>query len=451
MTLKLRDYQREGSNFLLARKKALLADDMGLGKTAQTINALVHGKLNPALVVCPATLKFVWADEVEKWHPEWKVQVIKNGADPIDRTADVVVVNYDLLVKKRPELLSLDYKAIVLDEAHYIKNPKAQRTRVAIELAWRIPYRFLLTGTPVINKPIELVPLLKCMGRLNEFGGWHNFTKRYAPPRNVRRGGRTIKVYDGAANLHELRGRLERSCMIRRTKQEVLKELPRTQRVTIPVEIDNKQEYRRCENDLKSWLMEQAIMAEDEEDMEKWRNSVSVLGMNATAETLTKITYLKQVAARGKVKQVITWVRDFLEDTDRKLVVFAHHRDIIDELHKAFPDAAVIRGGDSQEQREKAVKDFQNHGACRLFIGSVKAAGVGLTLTAASDVLFAELTWSPADLQQAIDRVNRMGQESDRVFAYFMVAKDTIEKHVVKRLNEKAKVIRAIMGDGPTG
>lgn len=794
----LRPYQNEGTNFLLRRKRALLADDMGLGKTAQAIAALKYGSLKPALVVCPATLKFVWHDEVEKWEPGWKVQVVKSGSDPIDKNADVVVVNYDLLVKKRAELLGLDYKAIVLDECfpwgtmvhtdhgpieigrivdeqldvkvlsvdtetgeydfksiaryvkksnsdplvrihheqghfdctpnhpiwvegegyvraeelraghpllgvwdtpapsigleppllldamcdqsegiepeeedeavrpmrcvvlgergegaeilldvvqrnvanvsagsegesiennlggaclqpwaqaagrieadvrdelrpgvqvqgggggsgmaleepnvaqpewrtgenhgapehlgegpwvgdehgvhhqdesnpgqdgqpaklvcrghrvageedcrgggreqspheameipgcsegggpqvarvvrvevlergssggpdgvcgegsfvynlevtdnhnyfadgilvsncHYIKNPKAQRTRVAIELAWRIPYRFLLTGTPVINKPIELVPLLKCMGRLNEFGGWHNFTKRYAPPRTIRRGGRTIKVYDGADNLRELNQRLTTTCMIRRTKGEVLKELPRTQRITIPLDIDNRAEYQRCENDLKSWLMEQAIDADTSEDEDRWRDSVAAIGMNATAEALTRITYLKQVAARGKVKQAVTWIRDFLEDTDRKLVVFGWHRDVLQSIADAFPDAVTVRGGDTQAHREKAVKDFQNNPKHRLLIGNIKAAGVGLTLTAASDVMFVETSWSPADLQQAIDRVNRMGQDADRVFAYFLVARDTIEKSVLAKLNEKTRIIREVTGDG---
>lgn len=441
----LRDYQKEGVQFLVNRKRALLADDMGTGKTIQALMAAEAAKSFPCIVVCPASMKLIWQRTIADWLPHRTTHVVKSTKDPMQR-ADFVVVNYDLIVRRKDELLSLNHVAIVFDEAHYLKNPKAQRSQAGLSLAWKCWTRYLLSGTPMTNRPIELVHLLKVLGRLSEFGGFEGFANRYCDPQRVWTGSRYVNDYRGSSNEEELGRRLRDICMLRRMKRDILKELPPMQHITLPVDIANRMDYRRVEKDLRVWLLEQAHNTPDLDDEERSRKAVAALAMEGNAEVLVRIEYLKQVAARGKVPAILEWIHEFLEDTDDKVVVFAHHADVRRAIIEEFAEVCVkVEGGDSATHRQAAVDAFQTDPKVRVFMGSIQAAGVGLTLTAASRCLIVELPWTPAEVAQAHDRIHRIGQKADSVEVYYMLGRETIDEAIWELLDEKRKVITNVM------
>jgi len=278
-----------------------------------------------------------------------------------------------------------------------------------------------LTGTPILNRPNELISQLQILDRLDPLGGYTYFSKRYCQA-SYNRFGYTNK---GADNLDELHTRLRSTCLIRRTKQEVLSELPEKERTIIPVEIDNRNEYQKAEKDFITWLKEV-------------KGKIGSL----SAEAIVKIEYLKQIVADGKLNQAIDWIKSFLK-TEQKLVVFSNHIKIQQNLLKNFPFSATIFGKDCLEKRQESVNKFQTDDNYKLILCSLKAGGVGITLTASSTVLFLELGWTPADHEQAEDRIHRIGQ-TNQVNIYYMIGYNTIEDWIVELINKKRTIIKAI-------
>lgn len=218
--------------------------------------------------------------------------------------------------------------------------------------------------------------------------------------------------------------------MIRRKKVDVLKDLPEKIRSYIPIELDNATEYYKAESDFIEWVKD----TKGKEAAEK---------VSRTAQ-ISSIETLKQLAVKGKLKQAINWIEDFLQ-SDKKLVVFATHHFVIDYLMTSFPDISVkIDGRVSQTERQVAVDKFQNDDNIKLFVGNIEAAGIGITLTKASDVVFLELPWTPAKLEQAIDRLHRIGQKFS-VTVYFLLANNTIEERIAKLLDIKRKIVDGIL------
>lgn len=440
-------FQKAGVAYAIKNKKTLIADEMGLGKTVQSIAWLQAKQFFPALIVCPASLKLNWQKEFNFWLPGRKTAVISgtgsNGADVMEY-ADVTIINYDILTGRLEQLQKIGFKAIVLDESHYIKNSKAQRTKAALELRKGIEHRLLLTGTPVLNRPLELITPLTFLNKLEVLGGFWSFVKRYCNAK------RTAWGWDmsGASNLKELNEKLRQTCMVRRRKQDVLTELPDKQRAFIPVEIDNRVLYEDAEKNFAFWLEEikGKKLGENVPDgtvlETTWLTGPNARAQQASyPEKLVQIEILKQLAAKGKLAAVKEWITDFLE-TGEKLVVFAHHKEIIADLANSFPvDSRVVLIGDtSMVNRQTAVERFQNDEKIRLFIGSTKAAGVGLTLTKASNVAFVELGWTPADHDQAEDRCHRIGQK-DAVTAWYFIANGTIEETIQQLILSKRAVV----------
>lgn len=467
-------FQAAGVRYALETRRCWIADQMGLGKTIQALAAVQAAEAYPAVVLCPASLKLNWAREARTWLPDGKkIEVLEGmeaGRAARYRAADVLIVNYDILAfeetknsirareiyherkerakeegrraPKRPKteydfskpvehlsrLIDVRPAALILDESHYVKNPKAIRTKAAEALAATDPeFILLLTGTPLLNRPSELISQLRIMGRLDEFGGWYYYARRYC---NAYKG-RWGWDLSGAAHLDELNYRLRSRCYVRRTKDQVLKDLPAKQRAIVPVEIDNVDEYLETERDAAQWFADRA--AEDDEflasiaDLEPDEQADAIAERRdeaefraRKAEVLTRIAALKQVAARGKIKAAKGWIRDFL-DSGEKLVVFAHHKAVVRALSKEF-DAPMISGDTAAADRQAAVDRFQNDPDCRLIVGNMRAMGVGLTLTAASDAAFLEIGWTPGDHDQAEDRCHRIGQD-DSVTAWYLLAR----------------------------
>ncbi|MBC2694234.1 MAG: DEAD/DEAH box helicase, partial [Desulfobacteraceae bacterium] len=423
-------FQKAGLEFLEATGgNALIADQMGLGKTIQGLSYIAaHPNQRPAVIVCPASLKLNWEREAEMWlETDDTIQVVKGGK-PKPLTGDIVIINYDILKKWVPTLKEYLPQILIFDESHSIKNSKSLRAKAAVELAEVVPHKILLTGTPVLNRPTELWNQLRIIDPYkypdSNFFQWH---QRYCDAKKNRWGW----DFSGASNLEELAQSLK-TIMIRRTKDQVLTELPEKQRSSIFIPIDNKKEYQTAERNLQEWLAEQ-------EGLKPSKRVSSV-------EHLARIEYLRQIAVKGKLKQSLAWIKTFLEGVE-KLVVFATHKKIISALMEEFGECAVkIDGSVSTEKRQEAVDKFQTDDQVKLFVGNIKAAGVGLTLTAASNVAFLELPWTPGDLEQCEDRCHRIGQKN-AVGIHYLLAKNTIDVTMAAMVEEKRGVISQITDD----
>jgi len=338
---------------------------------------------------------------------------------------DFIVINYDLLQAWQEELARLAPKALVLDECHYIKNRSAKRTKAILHLVRQanIQRIIALSGTPITNRPSEFFTTLNLI-RPQIFRNWWQYAKRFCALKHNGFGWDAT----GASNTQELHELLARTCMIRRTKAEVLDQLPDKRRAIVPMEITNRSEYLRAERDFRAWLKE---------------NSSNLKALNA--EALAKTTYLRQLAAAGKIDTAIKWIKDALEQNG-KLIVFAVHKQIVSKLMEELNqyNPVKIDGSTKPADRQKAIDAFQGDPSCRVFVGNIRAAGVGITLTEASAVVFVELAWTPGDHDQAEDRAHRIGQTKS-VTAYYLIAEDTIEEKLLSIIDKKRKILSTVL------
>ncbi len=417
----LKPFQRAGVSYLLARRRSLLADEQGLGKTIQALAAVEADGAYPAIVVCPASLKLVWAREIARWLPRRTAEVLSGTTGQLAR-AQITVLNYDIVGARLEQLIGLRAQALVLDEAHYCKNGAAKRTQAMQRLGQALPAGGLalaLTGTPVMNRPSELVSQLRIIGRLGDFGSGVQFSKRFRGP-------------DAHLRLHwHLRAR----CFVRRLKADVLPQLPAKTRTIVPVALDNEPEYRLAERDLIAWLRSQPL------DLQELDAKVAAA---LRAERLVRLNALKMLAAEGKLHAALSWIHDFLASGER-LVVFARHRRIQRAVVERFPRALHILGEDGPAARDAAVRSFQDpdSDANQLLVCSMELAGHGLTLTRASNVAFLELDWTPAKHDQAEDRCHRIGQQ-DAVNATYLLAAETVDETIATLLERKRAIIGAV-------
>jgi SWI/SNF-related matrix-associated actin-dependent regulator 1 of chromatin subfamily A len=467
----LKPFQRAGVKYLLEQRRAFLADEQGLGKTIEALAALEADGAYPAIVVCPASLKLNWMREIERWLPGRTVQALTgmgikrsatgrpsppipsapmpsanvNAADvPAAETpsadtsaaeavsaetsaadipaADITVVNYDILAARGPALAAIAPRALVLDESHYCKNAAAKRTQAVARLAATVPSDGLvlaLTGTPVMNRPPELIAQLRIIGRLADFSSGAQFGQRFRGP-------------DAHVRLHwHLRSR----CFVRRLKADVLPQLPPKTRAVVPVELDNEPEYRLAETDVIAWLRSRPL------DLRELDAKVAAA---LRAERLVRLNALKLLAARGKLHAALAWIHDFCTSGER-LVVFARHREIQRAVLERFPHALHILGEDTHAARDASLHAFQEADASdnQLIVCSIEVAGQGLTLTQSSNVAFLELDWTPAKHDQAEDRCHRIGQQ-DAVNAWYLLAAGTIDETIATLLERKRAVIGAV-------
>jgi SNF2 family DNA or RNA helicase len=351
------------------------------------------------------------------------------------------------------KLLDISPKSMIIDESHKAKTKTSQRTKALLQLSKDIRYRLALTGTPIMNRPSELISQLEILGRLKDFGGWYKFTSEYCD-RKKKQIGRTRVVNDvsGASNLVQLHEKLRSTCLIRRTKAEVLPDLPTKTRVDLPLQITNTVEYKKAEADVIAWLRENARLGDDFmetiADMDEASKQNAIKTHRATAaakaqkaEQLARIEHLKGLSAKGKLEPAIEWIENFLE-TDEKLIVFANHVEMQEALIKQYPHAARIMGRDDSETRAANVERFQTKDDCSIIVCSLKAGSEGITLTAASNVAFLELGWTPAEHDQAEDRSLRIGQEK-AVTAHYLIGEDTIDLDIQEIIEAKRKIVNA--------
>ncbi len=424
-------FQKAGVQFIeKTGGKTLIADEPGCGKTLQAIAwCQLHPDKRPILVICPATLKINWQREFEKW-TDIKAYIIssKDNEYQLPTTYEVYIVNYDIVEKQKNLLKKIDSKVIILDESTAIKNPKAKRTKAINEIVKDCPHILALTGTPTLNsRPIEIYNTLKILSPQN-YGNYWDFASRYCGLTRTRWG---VDV-SGATNIQELSEKLRSTVMIRRLKKDVLKELPDKMRIIVPQEI-NMKEYKRIEDDLINYLIE-----------EKNKSKLQAEKINLVSQ-LSRIEYLKQETVKAKLPIFIEWVKTM--DLS-KLVIFCHHREFIDQLMIELSEFNPVKlmGGMSSEEKQKSIESFQNDKNCRLFIGSITSAGMGITLTEASHLAFLELMFVPALHDQAEDRILRIGQKN-ACSIYYFIGEGTIEQEIYDLLQSKRKIFQELMQD----
>ncbi len=420
----LKPFQRAGVAYLLARRRAFLADEQGLGKTIEALAALQAADAFPAVVVCPANLKLNWRREAEAWLPGRTVEVLSGlgAGEERGEPADVTIVNYEVLGARLAQLTAQAPRAVVIDEAHYCKNAAAKRTQAVQRLSDSVTADGLvlaLSGTPIVNRPAELIAQLRIIGRLADFGSGAEFGTRFR----------------GADAHRRLHWHLRARCFVRRLKRDVLPQLPPKTRAVVPIELDNAAEYRLAESDLVAWLRTQPL------DLRELDAKVAAA---LRAERLVRLNALKLLAARGKLAAALAWIHDF-RSSGEPLVVFAYHREIQRAIAQRFAAALHVLGEDTPVQRDEAVRAFQAPGGPGggLIVCSMEVAGQGLTLTRASNVAFLELDWTPARHDQAEDRCHRIGQQ-DAVNAYYLLAAESVDETIAALLERKRSVIGAV-------
>ena len=457
-------YQVKGVNFIDAKKgRALIADEMGLGKTVQSLAWLQLRKSSalPALIVCPSSLKINWKREAEKWMSDIEV-VTLNGQTPfsIEAKNDIVIINYDILPYWVKDLQLFSFRSVIADEFHYIKSNSAKRTKAFKRIVKQIPHVIGLTGTPIENRPEEIYNIINVIDP-TLFPSWWEFTEQFCGRKRTAFGWDT----SGGTNLLELNQILKESIMIRRKKDEVLKDLPKKRLVSVVMPLTNKKEYQLAENELVMYLRlkyEKLSESEIDEETEKQliayakEKDINVsngltqeviseiteakLQSTESAFELIKLKELERLSIQGKMNPIIEWVEEFLLSGE-KLVLFAHNRNVIQTLKKRFKNASVVMGGMSDTERQKQIDRFQNEKEVKLFLGNIKAAGVGITLTAASNVAVTQFPWSPSAYNQAVDRVHRITQTKS-VTVWNIIGENTVDEKILKILAEKEKMIQ---------
>jgi SWI/SNF-related matrix-associated actin-dependent regulator of chromatin subfamily A-like protein 1 len=429
--------------------RGIVGHDMGLGKTFTAfLVATKFLRAQPVVAVCPAVVKEVWRREAAR-HFGLRAAVAHGRtppASPLPRRG-VYVVNYDILGLPgggtrtwTDALLELKPQLVIADESQYCKNPRARRTRAVRVLAREAEYFLALSGTPILNRPAEIWPVIDMVdppGWPRKYRAFWDFAARFCRLHKTPWG---VWDYSGASNLEELHALLLETCMVRRTRAAVLSELPKKTRTVVPVELAAaaRREYNHAATDFLRWLA---------------KKSKAKAARAARSERMSRLGYLKRLAGRLKIAAVMAWVRDFLDATDRKLLVFAVHRSrVLVPLHAKFPGSALVHGGVTGRARQAEIDRFNRDPNCRVFFGNVHAAGVGWSCTAADAVLFVELDWVPGTHLQAEDRVSGIGRGTGRpVSVYYLVSADTIEADLCGVLQEKRRNVDSVLDGRPSG
>ncbi len=443
-------FQRAAVAYAATRSGVLLADEMGLGKTVEAIGIInSRPEIQRILIICPAGLKLNWQRELARWLVRPMTVGIASGREwPSD--AQIIIINYDILDNHEAVIRANEWDLLIADEVHYLKNPRAQRTRAVFghqdrkdekETITPIPakLRLFLTGTPIVNRPIELWPIVHGL-QPTEFSSFWKFAIRYCGATR----GRWGWEMGGASHLDELHERLRGLCMVRRRKADVLKELPPKRRQVVVLPANGGSGAVQREN--LAFAAHEESLTRLRESVEKaraaggdeYRAAVGALRERAQA-AFAEIARMRHETALAKVPAVIEHVHNAL-DGGGKVVLFAHHHDVIARFAEAFPGAAIVTGEIAQADRQAAVDRFQNDESCRVFIGSITAAGVGITLTAAAHVVFAELDWVPGNITQAEDRTHRIGQ-TNSVLVQHLVLDGSLDARIAHTLVAKQAVL----------
>ena len=437
-------FQLDGIRYIHRKNgRCLVADEQGTGKTLQALlHAIRHPELRPVVVICPASLKYQWQSECTK-HVGMHAYVL-DGTKPalqgMNTRGNIYICNYDILIQRRMNkgkqpgegwlgwLRSLKPQLVIIDECHACSSLKAKRTKAVRELCRGVPSILAMSGTPLTNRPAELWPVLNILWP-KEFKSWWSFCHQHCSMR------RTPWGWDvsGASKLPELHKKLHRLGMLRRLKRDVLSQLPKKSKHIVTLPLENPKLYHDAVTDFRSWCKTNLKAG-------KARKALK-------AEAFSKLSYMRRLAVAQKMPAVIDWINNWLQGSDGKLIVFAWHLDVVEQLHKKWPKSSVVvTGAVTGRHREEAKERFQKSDSIRLFLGN-KAAYEGLNLTAATDTAIIEFPWSPGHLSQASARNDRIGQTVPTT-DHLLVGKDSIDVDMVKLLIRKAATLDAVLDGG---
>lgn len=446
--LPLLGYQRAGVQYALDARRCFIADDMGLGKTIQSIATVEAAGAYPVAVICPPSLVLNWKAEYAKWLPDKNVAVVTDRKSFPDKgTYDVVVLGWSNIAHWAEQVKG--HQALIADESHYAKSYDAQRTKAVVKVAKTVPADGLvlaLTGTPVTNKPAEYAAQLEMLGRLKDFGGKMGFYRRYCAAFRDKWGHWHL---EGNSNLDELNEKLRSTCYVRRVKEQVLLDLPPV--VQAPMLISGAAgamtEYRKAEANIVEWLVERAAQIAEELGVSVKSAKVRARMAAESNEHLVKMSVLRRLAARAKMEAINEWVEQVVGE-GRKVVIAAHHREIVDELSHKFGGLRIQGGQDVAEVEEHKARFMKEScAAAPVIVLSIQAAKTGHTLTSAQDVLFVELPWNWADVEQTYSRCHRLGQEGS-VTATYMLAAGTVDEEIYDMVQRKRSVVAAATDGG---
>ena len=421
-------HQKEAIEKLAGSRRFILADDMGLGKTTATIIAALETGAKKILIICPASLKINWQREIENYSDR---SVYIAEGKKFSTESDFVIVNYDILKnfhdmkdKDKSLLNQSDFELVILDEAHMISNPQAQRTKIINHYVKNIKRVWLLTGTPMTSRPMNYYNLLNII-ESPVAQNWMAYAIRYCQGYQFTAGKRKVWNVTGASNLEELRDRTSKQ-ILRRLKEDVL-DLP--DKIISPVYLRLKsKDYEELMGEYYDWF-----------DNKKDESS-------SLTVQFSKLMKVRKVIANEKTKQTIEFAENIIEQ-GKKVIIFTNFTDTLQTIYQHFGKQSVyLDGSCSKPHRQHAVDEFQDNEKIKVFVGNLKAAGVGLTLTAAEVVIMNDLSFVPAEHAQAEDRAYRYGQKSN-VLVYYPLYENTIEGAVYDILNRKKEIIRTVMGD----
>jgi len=422
------EHQKEAIKKLVNNKKFILADDMGLGKTTSAIIASIICKSKKVLVICPASLKLNWQREIENYSKD--TITIIDGKKWLD--GKYTIINYDILknfhsLKQTNEnnrtIIDSKFDLIIVDEAHYISNTKAQRTKIANEIINYSERAWLLSGTPMTSRPINYYNLLKLVNSRVSIN-WIGYVTRYCDGKQFRGpGGRKIWNVSGSSNLEELRDRTKNK-VLRRLKEEVVN-LP--DKIITPIYLElSSYEYKKEMGEYLSW-------SDDSQEQN-------------LAIHLAKLMKVRQIIANEKVKITCDLIDQAIEQ-EKKVIVFTNFTAPLMEMYEKFKDISVVlHGSMKKEERQNSVDEFQNNPDIKIFIANLKSGGVGITLTEAEVVIMNDLSFVPSDHAQAEDRAFRIGQKKN-VSCLYPIYENTIEQTIYSILQKKKNIIDTVMGD----
>jgi SWI/SNF-related matrix-associated actin-dependent regulator 1 of chromatin subfamily A len=422
------EHQKEAIEKLVRNKKFILADDMGLGKTTSTIIAALETGAKKVLIVCPASLKINWQREIANYSDR-SVYIAEGKKFSNDH--DFVIVNYDILKnfhdikeKDKSEIMRINFDLVIMDEAHMISNPQAQRTKIANDIASKSNRVWLLSGTPMTSRPMNYYNLLNLVDSPVAMN-WMAYAKRYCNGFQFSVGKRKVWNVTGASNLDELRERTS-THILRRLKEEVL-DLP--EKIITPVYLRLKsKDYEELMGEYFDWY---------DQNPEESSSLTIQFG---------KLMKVRKVIAQEKINNTIELAENIIEQ-GKKVIIFTNFTDTLNQIYNHFGKSAVyLDGSCSKFHRQNAVDEFQTNDKIKVFVGNLKAAGVGITLTSAEAVIMNDLSFVPAEHSQAEDRSHRIGQKNS-TSVYYPLFENTIEGAIYDILNRKKKIISTVMGD----
>jgi len=450
--LKYFNYQKAAIAFARDRD-TLIAAPPGMGKSIMTAGVInLHPEYKRILVICPATIRINWRRELTKWllH-SYTIGVVDRDDYP---DTDIIIINYDVADKHKEKLHSVEWDLLVLDESHALKNEKAKRTIAILGKGKKIPpipakHKLFLTGTPIMNRPIELFTTVHTLDP-ETWGSKWAFAHRYCDAKNNGWGW----DFSGASNLDELNHKLRSTIMIRQAKEEALPELPKVSHQV--VELPQTPLLRKLVQEEKSiWGSREDVLSELRAAVELAKVSETEDDYHAAVKNL-RVAVNDSFAEMSKIRQEIAiaklpYVIEHVKEAEDKVVVFFHHREVGRQLKEALGDEAVLLiGGMDMDSKQDAVDAFQNDPKVKYFLGSITAAGMGITLTASSHVVLAELDYRPAMVEQAIARCDRIGQMNN-VLAQYLLVENSIDVKIAHTIIDKQtiinKAINAVVDD----